>query len=90
MQRTAFAAPSTGPYPQAVKECGDLVYRDAVKIDIVTVSEKRAQYLRRTVEPHASVSFVLDIEVNGLGELHASPPRSTAATARSAGRSTFA
>ena len=38
----------------------------------------------------AGISFALDIEVDCLGELHASPPRSRAATARSAGRSTFA
>lgn len=89
-QRTAFAAPGAGHYARAVEECGNLLDGDVVKIDVATVSKKRAQYVRETVEPHAGVTFALDVEVNRLGELYAGPPRSTAATARSTGRSTFA
>jgi hypothetical protein len=75
------------------KEIGDLLGHrglESVGIDVATVPKKRAQFVRGTVEPHTGVTFALDVEVNRLGELHASPPRSTAATARSAGRSTFA
>jgi hypothetical protein len=33
-----------------------------VKIDIATVAKKRAQSAHGTVEPHACVSFTLDVE----------------------------
>jgi hypothetical protein len=45
-QRAAFAAPGAGHYARTVEECGDLLDGDVVKIDVATVSKKRAQYVR--------------------------------------------
>jgi hypothetical protein len=40
---------------------------NVVEIDVATVSKKRSQYVRGIVEPHAGVTFALDVEVNRLG-----------------------
>jgi hypothetical protein len=48
------------------------------------------QHVSGSFKAHSGVLLTLDVNFNLLGELHASPPRFTSATARSAGRLTFA